>query len=400
MAGWRNRVGAIGVCATLAAALALLGSDGVSAPAAEPARDGRGGFELKPLASFKDPIYVHGPSGAGGLVFVVEQRGVIRMIKGGKRLAGKFLDIRGRVEAGGERGLLSVAFSPAYRRNGRLYVFFTDGDGDLRVEEYRRSRRGPRDAREASARRVIEIDHSANANHNGGQLQFGPDGKLYISTGDGGAGGDPPENAQNKNVLLGKILRIDPRRRRGKPYTVPADNPFVGRPGANEVFSLGLRNPFRFSFDRDRRRIAIGDVGQDRREEVDFEKLGRANGANFGWDAFEGRIRFDSPDASPPPSKHEPPIHDYAHSGRNCAITGGYVVRDPRLRSLFGRYVYADFCEGDIRSLSPSTRRARGDRSAGLPRQPGISSFGEDARGRIYVANLFTDTVSVIKPTR
>jgi glucose/arabinose dehydrogenase len=393
-------VGATGACATLAAALALLGSDGVSAPAAEPARDGRGGFELKPLASFKDPIYVHGPSGAGGLVFVVEQRGVIRMIKGGKRLAGKFLDIRGRVEAGGERGLLSVAFSPAYRRNGRLYVFFTDGDGDLRVEEYRRSRRGPRDAREASARRVIEIDHSANANHNGGQLQFGPDGKLYISTGDGGAGGDPPENAQNKNVLLGKILRIDPRRRRGKPYTVPPDNPFVGRPGANEIFSLGLRNPFRFSFDRNRRRIAIGDVGQDRREEVDFEKLGRANGANFGWDAFEGRIRFDSSDASPPPSKHEPPIHDYAHSGRNCAITGGYVVRDPRLRSLFGRYVYADFCEGDIRSLSPSTRRARGDRSAGLPRQPGISSFGEDARGRIYVANLFTDTVSVIKPTR
>jgi len=393
-------VGATGACATLAAALALLGSDGVSAPAAEPARDGRGGFELKPLASFKDPIYVHGPSGAGGLVFVVEQRGVIRMIKGGKRLAGKFLDIRGRVEAGGERGLLSVAFSPAYRRNGRLYVFFTDGDGDLRVEEYRRSRRGPRDAREASARRVIEIDHSANANHNGGQLQFGPDGTLYISTGDGGAGGDPPENAQNKNVLLGKILRIDPRRRRGKPYTVPPDNPFVGRPGANEIFSLGLRNPFRFSFDRNRRRIAIGDVGQDRREEVDFEKLGRANGANFGWDAFEGRIRFDSPDASPPPSKHEPPIHDYAHSGRNCAITGGYVVRDPRLRSLFGRYVYADFCEGDIRSLSPSTRRARGDRSAGLPRQPGISSFGEDARGRIYVANLFTDTVSVIKPTR
>jgi len=274
-------VGATGACATLAAALALLGSDGVSAPAAEPARDGRGGFELKPLASFKDPIYVHGPSGAGGLVFVVEQRGVIRMIKGGKRLAGKFLDIRGRVEAGGERGLLSVAFSPAYRRNGRLYVFFTDGDGDLRVEEYRRSRRGPRDAREASARRVIEIDHSANANHNGGQLQFGPDGKLYISTGDGGAGGDPPENAQNKNVLLGKILRIDPRRRRGKPYTVPPDNPFVGRPGANEIFSLGLRNPFRFSFDRNRRRIAIGDVGQDRREEVDFDLLDHIDNPHF-----------------------------------------------------------------------------------------------------------------------
>jgi glucose/arabinose dehydrogenase len=334
------------------------------------------------------------------LVFVVEQRGVIRILKDGKRLKGKFLDIRGRVEAGGERGLLSVAFSPSYRRNGRFYVFYTAAGGDLRVEEYKRSRRGPRDALESSARRVIEIDHSANANHNGGQLQFGPDRKLYISTGDGGAGGDPPENAQNKNRLLGKILRIDPRRAGGKPYTVPADNPFVGQPGANEIFSLGLRNPYRFSFDREKPRIAIGDVGQDRREEVDFEELGTANGANFGWDAFEGRVRFDSSDASPPPKRHQRPIHDYPHSGRNCAITGGYVVRDPRIKSLYGRYVYADFCEGDIRSLTPTTKRARGDRSTKLPRQPGITSFGEDARGRIYLANLFTDTVYRIKPTR
>jgi glucose/arabinose dehydrogenase len=399
MADWLSRAG-IGVLAATVAAMALGGSGGASAPAVDAAADGRGGFRLEALASFDDPVYVNGPAGARGLVFVVEQRGVIRMLKGGKRVGGKFLDIRGRVQAGGERGLLSVAFSPSYRRSGRFYVFYTDDGGDLRVEEYRRSRRAPRDAKEASARKVIEIEHSANANHNGGQLQFGPDRKLYISTGDGGAGGDPPENAQNKDQLLGKILRIDPRRARGKPYTVPADNPFVGRPGANEIFSLGLRNPFRFSFDRNRPRIAIGDVGQDRREEVNFEKLGRANGANFGWDAFEGKIRFDSPDASPPPRGHEPPIHDYTHSGRNCAITGGYVVRDPRLRSLFGRYIYADFCEGDIRSLSPNTKRARGDRSAGLARQPGISSFGEDARGRIYITNLFSDTVFKLKPTR
>lgn len=399
MADWRSRAG-IGVLAATVAALALSGSGGASAPVVDAAADGRGGFRLAALASFDDPVYVNGPKGARGLVFVVEQRGVIRMLKGGKRVGGKFLDIRNRVLSGGERGLLSVAFSPSYRRNGRFYVFYTDDGGDLRVEEYRRSRRAPRDAKEASARKVIEIEHSANANHNGGQLQFGPDRKLYIATGDGGAGGDPPENAQDKNQLLGKILRIDPRRARGKPYTVPADNPFVGRPGANEVFSLGLRNPYRFSFDRKRPRIAIGDVGQDRREEIDFEKLGRANGANFGWDAFEGKIRFDSPDASPPPRRHEPPIHDYPHSGRNCAITGGYVVRDPRLRSLFGRYIYADFCEGDIRSLKPTTKRARGDRSAGLARQPGISSFGEDARGRIYIANLFSDKVFMLKPSR
>ncbi len=362
------------------------------------AGDGRGGFKADPIASFDSPVYVHGPEGAGGLVFVVEQRGVIRMIKDGKKLGGKFLDIHRRVQSGGERGLLSVAFSPAYRKNRRFYVFYTDGGGDLRVEEYKRSRNNARDAKEGSARKVIEIDHSANSNHNGGQLQFGPDRKLYISTGDGGSGGDPPENAQNKSSLLGKILRIDPRKSKRNRYTVPNDNPFTGRPGRREIFSFGLRNPYRFSFDRGRRRIAIGDVGQDAREEIDFEKLRKANGANFGWDAFEGTKRFNSPDASPPPKNHEKPIHDYSHAGGNCSITGGYVVRDRRINSLFGRYVYTDFCRGEIRSLIPTVRGGRKDRSAGLGRQSGISSFGEDARGRIYVANLSTGKVSRINP--
>jgi glucose/arabinose dehydrogenase len=351
--------------------------------------DGRGGFKAVEIASFDDPVYVHGPQGANGLVFVVEQRGVIRMIKGGKKLGGAFLDISNRVQSGGEEGLLSVAFSPFYRNNRRFYVFFTNNDGDNVVQEYRRSRGNARKAKAGSARTVIKIRHPGNSNHNGGQLQFGPDGKLYISTGDGGSGGDPPENAQNKNSLLGKILRIDPRRTKGKrAYTVPRDNPFVGGPGADEVYALGLRNPFRFSFDRKSGNIAIGDVGQNAREEIDYETRATARGANFGWDAFEGNLPFDSADASPPPASHERPILDYPN---------GYVVRDRGVRSLYGRYIYADFCKGDIRSLVPRTDGAQRDRSTRLPRESGLSSFGEDSRGRIYFTNLFRGSVSLIK---
>ena len=359
--------------------------------------DGKGGIQAVRLASFDNPVYVHGPRGANGLVFVVEQEGVIRMLKGGRRQGGAFLDISDRVQSGGEEGLLSVAFSPFYENNRRFYVYFTDNGGDITVQEYRTSLNNPREAKEGSGRTVIRIGHPDNSNHNGGQLQFGPDGNLYLATGDGGGAGDPDENAQSKNSLLGKILRIDPRRTKGKRgYTIPRDNPFVGDPGRDEIYSLGLRNPFRFSFDRKSGAIAIGDVGQDAREEIDYEARGKARGANFGWDAFEGDRRYTG-DASPPPADHERPILDYPNGGGNCAITGGYVVRDRRVRSLYGRYVYADFCKGQIRSLVPRTGGARGDRPTGIPSQGGISSFGEDARGRIYFANLSSGDVYVIR---
>ncbi len=360
------------------------------------AGDGRGGFGASSIARFKDPVYVHGPRGANGLVFVVEQAGVIRMIKDGHKLGGSFLNINRRVQSGGERGLLSVAFSPAYGKNRRFYVFYTDGKGDLVVREYRTARKNPRDAREGSGRTVLRIRHRFAPNHNGGQLQFGPDRKLYISTGDGGGGGDPKGNGQDKRSLLGKILRIDPRRKGKQPYTVPRDNPFRKGPGAREIFAFGLRNPYRFSFDRARKKIVIGDVGQDRREEIDYEKLGNARGANFGWNAFEGDLRY--PGGGPVPKNHERPILDYSHDGGRCSITGGYVVRDKRIPSLFGRYVYADFCGGRLRSLIPNTKGARKDRSLNIGSQPGISSFGEDARGRIYFANLFSGRVFTIKP--
>jgi glucose/arabinose dehydrogenase len=239
---------------------------------------------------------------------------------------------------------------------------------------------------------VLDIPHRENSNHNGGQLQFLGD-LLYIGTGDGGSGGDPPNNAQDKESLLGKLLRIDPRPSGGRPYTVPANNPFVGRAGRDEIYSYGLRNPFRFSFDMvtaRRPRIVIGDVGQNLFEEVDYTTVAAASGANFGWDAFEGFAPYtDENSGTPDPCGTVKPIFAYGRGqgGGSCTIIGGYVVRDRRLPGLRGRYVYADLCEGQLRSLVPHLTRGTGERKLGLAVAT-PSSFGEDTRGRLYVTSL------------
>jgi glucose/arabinose dehydrogenase len=365
--------------ATGAALLALLIA--LAMPACGSAK---GGVGLKRIGSFDSPVYVAGAPGFPELLFVVEQPGRIVVVRGGHRLRRPFLDLRGEISSGGERGLLSIAFPLDYVRNRRFYVYYTDPAGNIRVDEFRRA--STTRAAKGSRRKVIVVPHPVNSNHNGGQLQFLGD-LLYIGTGDGGAGGDPPNNAQNKDVLLGKLLRIDPRPTGGRPYTVPADNPFVGRPGRDEIYSYGLRNPFRFSFDRRRPRIAIGDVGQNRFEELDYVTVARARGANFGWDAFEGFSKYDEEDGNTPdPGGTVKPIFAYGR-GRGCTIIGGYVVRDPRLPGLLGRYVYADLCDGQLRSLVPHLKRASGDRSLGL-RISTPSSFGEDNLHRLYVASL------------
>jgi glucose/arabinose dehydrogenase len=322
---------------------------------------------------------------------VVEQPGRISVLRGGRRLPHPFLDLRRRVGYdGGERGLLSVAFPPDYARSRRFYVYYTDNAGNIRVDEFKR--RSATRAAAGSRRTVIAIPHPHFANHNGGQLQFLGD-LLFFGTGDGGSGGDPPNNAQNKDVLLGKLLRIDPRPAGGRPYTVPPDNPFVGRSGRDEIYGYGLRNPFRFSFDGvtgGQPRIAIADVGQDRFEELDYATVAAASGANFGWDAFEGFSRYTGENSgTPDPGGTTKPIFAYGHSrgGGSCSIIGGYVVRDPRLRGLDGRYVYTDFCDGRLRSLVPHLERASDDRKLG-PRVASPSSFGEDDRHRIYVTSL------------
>ena len=349
----------------------------------------RSGVALKRIGSFDTPVYVTGAPGFPDLLFVVEQGGRVRVLRDGRQLGRPFLDISGLVSFEGERGLLSIAFPPDYKSSKRFYAYYTDESGNIRVDEFRR-RSATRAAR-GSQRGVIEIPHPINANHNGGQLQF-LGNLLYLATGDGGSGGDPPNNAQNRDSLLGRVLRIDPRQSGGRPYSIPADNPFVGGPGRDEIYSYGLRNPFRFSFDTATGRgprIAIGDVGQNRFEELDYTTVAKASGANFGWDAFEGNSPYrDENSGTPDPGGTVKPIFSYPHSrGGSCTIIGGYVVHDPRLPSLRGRYVYADLCEGKVRILHPHLRRASDDRVLGL-RVPSPSSFGEDTRGRVYVVSL------------
>ncbi len=347
------------------------------------------GLALKRIGSFDNPTYVSGAPGFPKLLFVVEQPGKVAVLRGGHRLSHPFLDIGGLVDFGGERGLLSIAFPPDYEQSGDFYVYYTDKAGNIRVDEFQRATATR--AERSSRRNVIEIAHPVNDNHNGGQLQFLGD-LLYLGTGDGGSGGDPPNNAQNKESLLGKLLRIDPRPSGGKPYSVPPDNPFVGKPGRDEIYSYGLRNPFRFSFDTTsaaQPRIAIGDVGQNRFEELDYTTLEGAAGANFGWDALEGYHPYEEENSgTPDPGGTTKPIMAYSHSrdGGSCTIIGGYVVGPGGPRPLRGRYLYADYCSGIVRSLVPHLRHASGDRKTGLTISS-PTSFGEDDLGRIYIAS-------------
>jgi glucose/arabinose dehydrogenase len=362
---------------------------GATGPGRRPAA--KTGVALKRIGNFDHPVYVSGAPGSPKLLFVVEQPGRVIVLRGGRRVPRPFLDLRSVVGYdGGERGLLSIAFPPDYGRSGRFYVYYTDTAGNIRVDEFRR-RTTVRAAR-GSERSVIAIPHPVNVNHNGGQLQFFGN-LLYLGTGDGGSGGDPPNNSQNKDVLLGKLLRIDPRPADGRPYSIPPSNPFVGRPGRDEIYSYGLRNPFRLSFDTvtapSSPRIAIADVGQDEFEELDYTTLGAARGANFGWDAFEGFANYIGTNSgTPDPGGTTKPIFAYSHSrGGSCSIIGGYVVADRSLRSIYGRYIYADLCEGQLRSLVPHLKRASAEHKLGLTVES-PSSFGEDERGHIYVASL------------
>ncbi|MCW2951255.1 MAG: glucose/sorbosone dehydrogenase-like protein [Conexibacter sp.] len=366
----------------IAAAFVLLSACGGSA---EPAARAAGGdVELTRIGRFDSPLYVAQPPGDARRLFVVEQAGRIRVVRDGRTLPRPFLDISSLVRSGGEQGLLSVAFAPDYADSGRFYVDYTDVDGDTRVVEYRRASADRADPR--SARQVL-FQPQPEPNHNGGLLQFGPDGLLYVGLGDGGGGGDQhgsSGNGQNLGTLLGKLLRIDPRASGGRAYSVPAGNPFVGRSGARpEIYAYGLRNPWRFSFDRATGDLTIGDVGQDQVEEVDFVARGRGRGANFGWRAFEGRRREDPALQVMADVK---PALTYRHADGGCSVTGGYVVRDPRLPRLQGRYVYGDYCAGELLGarLAPERATARG--SLGL-RVPGLTSFGEDGAGRLYAVS-------------
>jgi glucose/arabinose dehydrogenase len=348
-----------------ALALCLLAALAVAAPSAE----AKPGVKLKRVGSFQSPTYVSSAPGVKG-IFVVEKGGSIRLVRGKRHST--FLDIGSMVSTQDERGLLSVAFAPNYATSRLFYIYFTNQAGNIEIAELRADPNG-RHASASTMRQLLLVNHSSETNHNGGQLQIGPDGFLYAGTGDGGSEGDPNDNAQNPNSMLGKLLRIDPAS------------------GATTIYSSGLRNPYRFSFDLTtdpgQPRIAIGDVGQDRWEEIDYLTLAAAKGANFGWNDFEGFAPFAG--AHPPTATGTvKPIKVYSSAGNACAIVGGYVVRDRRLRrSLLHRYVYGDFCTGKIRSLIPTLGGARKDRGTGV-RVPDLSSFGVGANGALYAASL------------
>jgi glucose/arabinose dehydrogenase len=340
------------------------------------------GVKLVRVATFSSPTYLAGAPGDTHRLFVLEKAGRIMLVVNGHKRARPFLDITHLVQSSStEQGLLGLAFPPDYEQTGRFYVAYTIASNDVRIAQYSRSNANPNLASPASARIVLTVPHRFS-NHNGGQLAFGPDGDLYIGIGDGGSEGDPDHLGQNTSVLDGKILRISPRATGG--YSIPADNPFVGSPGKRaEIWAYGLRNPWRFSFDRRTGDLAIGDVGQDKYEEIDFAPRGTSKGANYGWSTFEGRSRYRSGNA---PSAVFP-VLVAPHSAGYCAIIGGYVVRDHSLPSLYGRYLFGDDCKSQIDSVKLSRGRARGNRPTGLSVNA-MSSFGEDAAGHVYAVSL------------
>jgi glucose/arabinose dehydrogenase len=344
------------------------------------------GVRLVKIGDFEAPLYVTAPPGDRRRVFVVEQAGRIMVVRGGKQLPTPFLDIRSKVTSGDEQGLLSLAFAPDYAQSGLFYVYYTEKSGTESMWEYHRASDDTADPN--SARLVLRMD-DPEPNHNGGLMIFGADKLMYVGTGDGGGGNDQHGargNAQSLSSLLGKILRIDPHASGARPYSVPSSNPFVGRSGARgEIYSYGLRNPWRFSFDSATGDLSIGDVGQDEVEEIDFVRKGRARGTNFGWRPWEGRRRnFDEP---APGAVF--PVITHTHAAGFCSITGGYVVRDKGVPGLYGRYVYGDFCNSRLRVATLRVgRRVQSRTLSGVPTISGVSSFGEDAAGRVYVTSL------------
>jgi glucose/arabinose dehydrogenase len=338
------------------------------------------------VGGFSAPVYVTAPPGDSRRLMVVEQTGRIMVVRGGRKLAQPFLDIRSQITYGGEQGLLSVAFAPDYQTSGRFYVYFTNrGAADNRIVEYRRA---TADRANPSTARVVLTMPNLEPNHNGGLMLFGPDRLMYVGTGDGGGANDQHGtrgNAQSLSSLLGKILRIDPKQSGGKPYTIPSSNPFVGRSGdRGEIYAYGLRNPWRFSFDSATDDVTIGDVGQDEVEEIDFVKKGGARGANFGWRSWEGRRRnFDEP------APHAIfPVITHTHQAGFCSITGGFIARDRGVPGLYGRYVYGDYCESHLRVATLRAGRHVQSRTLSVPAVAGVASFGEDAAGRLYVVSV------------
>lgn len=346
-------------------------------------------LSLEPVATgLTQPVYVAAPPGDGRRLMVVEQGGAVRVIRDGQVLPDPFLTLSQDFRSGGERGLLSIAFAPDYESTRLFYLYYTDADGDIRVDQFRRALDSRDQAEPGYRRTVIEIPHREAGNHNGGQVAFGPDGLLYLGSGDGGNSYDQPNrDARDVRSLLGKVLRIAPTA--GGGYTVPTDNPYPGSP----VWALGLRNPFRFSFDGPTGDLWIGDVGQSKIEEIDRAPatagLNAGSGLNFGWDDCEGSLAAEPQTGSAPCTLEGDtlPVLEKARPASGfCSVTGGRVVRDPGLEALDGRYLYGDYCISTMRSFAPAN--PGGDRAETSLDVGSLTAVGEDACGRVYAVEI------------
>jgi glucose/arabinose dehydrogenase len=327
-------------------------------------------LRFRPFASGLDsPVYVAAPRSEPGRLYVVEQAGLILVLQNGRLRTQPFLDIRRLVQSGGEQGLLSIAFHPNYVKNHRFFVYFNDRTGDVRVFEYRSNGTV---ALPGTARSLLRVPHREFSNHDGGQLQFGPDGRLYAGTGDGGSGGDPHNHAQNLSSRLGKLLRLN-----------------VNKRGARwQIAGYGLRNPWRFSWDRRTRDLYIGDVGQGEFEEIDVRTPAQQRGLNnYGWRVWEGRSRYTPGQQVNRRGRLVFPLVTYSHNGGNCSVTGGYLYRASAVPAARGRYFYGDYCSGTIWSLRAVRGKLRSVRREPF-RIPSLSSFGQDAAGELYAVSL------------
>ena len=341
-------------------------------------------IKYEPVASNLDlPVFITNAGDGSKRLFVIEKRGKVKIIKSGKVLEKSFLDIRDRVRSReSERGLLSLVFHPDYSKNGRFFVYYTDLNGSATISEFRVSDK-PNRALKDSENILLKIKEPA-INHNGGQLQFGPDGYLYIGTGDGGSAGDHLGNAQNQNVLLGKILRIDVDN--GKPYSNPKSNPFTHTIWArDEIWAYGLRNPWRFSFDSKTGDLYIADVGQNKWEWVHFQPSGSKGGENYGWNYLEGFHEYKVPE-NVDWSGITFPVVEYSHD-EGCSITGGYVYRGVDSPSIDGTYFFSDFCSGKLWGLKKN-KNSKWIWTEFLETPFNVSTFGLDERGEIYFADF------------
>ncbi|MFM8319818.1 MAG: PQQ-dependent sugar dehydrogenase [Chloroflexota bacterium] len=383
---------------------ALLG--GAISPANAPRAAWPTASLVEVVTGLAHPVQLTHAGDGSGRSFIVEQDGHIRILKDGALLPAAFLDISDRVLYSGEQGLLGLAFPPGYAQKGYFYVYYTRTDGSNQVSRFTIGA-SPDSANPSSEESILLLEHPGQTNHNGGQLAFGADGTLFIGAGDGGGSGDPAGNAQNPKSLLGKLLRIAvepppsgpapnypfrtylPLARRSTPntaYRIPADNPFVGQAGHRpEIWALGLRNPWRFAFDRSTHDLYIADVGQNRVEEVDFVAAGSPGGMNFGWNTLEGSLCFNPPGGCSTPAGYAAPVAEYSHS-EGCSITGGYVYRGAAHPSASGIYFYADFCQGKLWGLQRSNGSWVNQLLLDTDHRP--IAFGEDAAGELYLLTI------------